>query len=84
MTFLGGVGRALPFLLPNFVTATVVATIVVADRTARDRVDPQPLHGYAVSLRRLSGCGRGVLVLPERDPDRLRLASEWLLDQIGW
>ena len=30
MTFLGGVGHALPFLLPNFVTATVVATIVVA------------------------------------------------------
>ena len=30
MTFLGGVGHALPFLLPNFVTATVIATIVVA------------------------------------------------------
>jgi uncharacterized membrane protein len=30
MTFLGGVGHALPFLLPNFVTAIVTATIVVA------------------------------------------------------
>jgi rubrerythrin len=30
MTFLGGVGHTLPFLIPNFMTATVVATIVVA------------------------------------------------------
>jgi len=30
MTFLGGVGHALPFLIPNFVTAMVVATVVVA------------------------------------------------------
>jgi rubrerythrin len=30
MTFLGGVGHALPYLIPNFLTATVIATIVVA------------------------------------------------------
>ena len=30
MTFLGGVGHALPYLIPHFVSATVVATIVVA------------------------------------------------------
>ena len=30
MTFLGGVGHALPYLIPSFVTATVIATIVVA------------------------------------------------------
>ena len=30
MTFLGGVGHALPFLIPSFATATVIATIVVA------------------------------------------------------
>ena len=30
MTFLGGVGHALPYLIPHFLTATVVATVVVA------------------------------------------------------
>ena len=30
MTFLGGVGHALPFLIPHFATATAVATLVVA------------------------------------------------------
>jgi hypothetical protein len=29
MTFLGGVGHALPFLIPHFLTATTVATLVV-------------------------------------------------------
>ena len=30
MTFLGGVGHALPYLIPNFYTATAIATCVVA------------------------------------------------------
>ena len=30
MTFLGGVGHALPYLIPHFITATVLATVVVA------------------------------------------------------
>jgi erythrin-vacuolar iron transport family protein len=30
MTFLGGVGHALPYLIPHFMTATIVATVVVA------------------------------------------------------
>ncbi len=30
MTFLGGIGHALPFLIPSFITAMVVATVVVA------------------------------------------------------
>jgi erythrin-vacuolar iron transport family protein len=30
MTFIGGVGHALPYLIPDFMIATVVATIVVA------------------------------------------------------
>jgi len=30
MTFLGGVGHALPFMISNFMMATVIATIVVA------------------------------------------------------
>ena len=30
MTFLGGVGHALPFLIPPFATAMTVATLVVA------------------------------------------------------
>ena len=30
MTFLGGVGHALPFLLPNFVTATIMDTPFLA------------------------------------------------------
>lgn len=30
MTFVGGVGHALPYLIPHFVTATTVATLIVA------------------------------------------------------
>jgi len=30
MTFLGGVGHALPYLIPNFMLATVIASVVVA------------------------------------------------------
>ena len=30
MTFLGGIGHALPYLIPHFFTATVVSFIVVA------------------------------------------------------
>jgi hypothetical protein len=29
MTFVGGVGHALPYLIPNFQVATTIATIVV-------------------------------------------------------
>jgi hypothetical protein len=29
MTFLGGVGHALPYLIPHFLTATVIASVVV-------------------------------------------------------
>ena len=75
MTFLGGVGHALPFLIPNFVTATVVATIVVAIELLaiawiRNRYMDTPF--LAAAFQVVVG---GVLGLPERNPHRLRLTG---------
>ena len=73
MTTLGGLGHALPYLIPDFYTATVTAIAVVFGGTLGDRLDPEQIYGNAVFPRRISGgsgwgagvCGRG--------PDRQRL-----------
>ena len=48
MTTLGGIGHTLPYLIPDFRTATTVADRRGGRRTRRHRLDPQPLHGHAV------------------------------------
>ena len=54
MTAIGGLGHTLPYLIPDFWTATVVAIAVVVVELAVDLLDPLPLHGHAVPRRRRS------------------------------
>ena len=58
MTTVGGLGHTLPYLIPDFWTATVVADHRRGDRTGGDLVYPAPLHGHAVPGGRFSGCDR--------------------------
>ena len=51
MTTIGGLGHALPYLIPHFWTATVIAAIVVVIGAVGDRLDPLALHGDAVPAR---------------------------------
>ena len=53
MTALGGLGHALPYLIPTS-SATAMAR-GGGGRAGGDRLDPQSLHGYAVPARRLPG-----------------------------
>ena len=53
MTMVGGLGHTLPYLIPHFWTATVVAVIVVVIELGGDFLDPLPLHGHAVPARRV-------------------------------
>ena len=58
MTVAGGIGHTLPYIIPNFVTATIIACIVVVDRTPDDRLGTVALHGYATRLGGLEGHAR--------------------------
>ena len=57
MTAIGGLGHTLPYLIPAFPAATVVAILVVASNL-RHLLDPHPLHGYAVPAGGVPGGGR--------------------------
>ena len=58
MTIAGGIGHTLPYLIPDFVTATVIACIVVVDRTGGDRLDSVALYGHAAAFRGGQGHAR--------------------------
>jgi iodotyrosine deiodinase len=68
MTTLGGLGHALPYLIPDFWTATTIAMIVVFVELVGDCLDSEQVHGNPLPARRLAGgsgrcfglCGRGV------------------------
>ena len=70
MTALGGLGHALPYLIPHFYVATSLAFAVVAVELARDRLDPHALHGYAVLAGGLPGGCRRRVGLRRRHPHR--------------
>ena len=70
MTTIGGLGHTLPYLIPDFWTATVVADHRGGGRTRRDLLDPLPLHGHAVPVGGVPGHGRRRAGLPRRHPDR--------------
>ncbi len=75
MTALGGLGHALPYLIPHFWTATAVAVAGGVLRTLGHRLHPEPLHGNALPACRLPGgawrwAGAGC-----RYPDRQRLTG---------
>ena len=75
MTTAGGIGHTLPFLIPYFYTATVIAFVVVIIELMRHRLDPVAIHGDPAAVggresddRRRVGSGR-------RNPDRLKLRT---------
>jgi rubrerythrin len=76
MTTLGGLGHALPYLIPDFWTATITAIVGRLRRALGDRLDPEPLHGDAVPARDLpGGAGRRAGLRGGRaDRGRLRWA----------
>ena len=74
MTTLGGLGHALPYLIPHFWTATAIAIAVVVRRALGHRLDPEPLHGDAVPARRPPGRARRRAGLRGRHPDRQRVS----------
>jgi hypothetical protein len=51
MTIAGGIGHTLPYLIPDFLTATVVAGVVVGGRAADDRLDTVEVYGHAAPFR---------------------------------
>ena len=75
MTALGGIGHTLPFLIPNFLTATVVAFVVVVVGTRDHLLHPLSLHGHAVPAGGVPGGGRRRPGVCRRHPDRQFLKS---------
>ena len=70
MTTIGGLGHTLPYLIPDFWTATVLAFVVVIVELAVDLLDPLALHGHAVPLGGVSGHGRRRAGVRGRHSDR--------------
>ena len=70
MTAIGGLGHALPYLIPHFYVATSVAFVVVAVELVGDLLDPHALYGHAVPAGRLPGRGRRRAGVRRRHPDR--------------
>ena len=58
MTAIGGLGHTLPYLIPDFWTATAIVDHRGDHRTRGDLLDPPPLHGYAVAAGDVPGRGR--------------------------
>ena len=74
MTAIGGIGHTLPYLIPNFWTATVIAVVVVALELDRHLVYPLPLDGHAVPVGGVPGGAGGNAGVPCGHPDRQRVA----------
>ena len=50
MTTAGGIGHTLPFLIPSFYTAMVVAFVVVVIELLAISYDPVAVYGYPAGL----------------------------------
>ena len=70
MTAIGGLGHTLPYLIPHFYTATVRADRRGRRRACGDLLDPQALHGHAVSAGGVPDRGRRRAGVRGRDIDR--------------
>jgi hypothetical protein len=55
MTFLGAIGRALPFLISRFETALIVASVVVAAELITIAYIKKAVYGHAVPVGRFPG-----------------------------
>ena len=81
MTTVGGIGHTLPYLIPDFRTATIAGDRHRADRAVGDRLDPRALHGHHVPARRLRGGGRRPHRVRRRHPDRQRVRRARFRDE---
>ena len=70
MTAIGGLGHTLPYLIPHFLTATVVSGVRGRGRAGGDLLDPHALHGHAVPAGGVPGRGRRRAGVHRRDIDR--------------
>ena len=70
MTAIGGLGHTLPYLIPNFWTATVGRHRRGRGRARGDLLYPPPFHGYAVPCGGVPGRGRRRAGVSRRDRDR--------------
>ncbi len=75
MTAIGGLGHTLPYLIPDFWTATVVAVRRRRGRACGDLLDPLALHGYAVPVGGVPGHGRRRAGVRRGDIDRKLVTS---------
>jgi rubrerythrin len=75
MTTVGGLGHALPYLIPHFWTATALAGLHGVLRVVGHRLDPEPLHGDAVHARGAAGRARRRAGAGGGHSDRQRLTS---------
>ena len=75
MTALGGLGHTLPYLIPDYRTATWVAIGVVVVELGRDFLDAQPLHGHAADVGHFSSRRRRHAGVHHRHPDRQRMTA---------
>ncbi len=73
MTAVGGLGHALPYLIPDFWTATMHRHHRRLLRIVGDLLDPVQIHGHALFARRVPGGGRRFSGLPDRHIHRKRM-----------
>jgi hypothetical protein len=83
MTTAGGIGHTLPYLIPNFRTATVAAVVVVAIELLLISWIPKPLHGHAVSPGSFSSNRRRSVSVSGRNLDRKLLITALLVSCYG-
>jgi len=70
MTTIGGIGHTLPYLIPDFWAATVLAIIVVANRARRDFLDRYRYMDTPFLAAAFQVVVGGTLVFHRRDIDR--------------
>jgi hypothetical protein len=81
MTTIGGLGHALPYLIPDFWTATIIADHRGVRRALGDRLDPDAVHGHAV-LRATFQVVSAARWCSRRGADRRRLTGRTLADRL--
>ena len=80
MTAVGGLGHALPYLIPRFLDGDRHRHDHRLHRAVGDLLDPLPIYGHAVPARRVPGGGWRRAGLPHRDLDRQRIDFVMLME----
>ena len=83
MTTIGGVGHTLPYLIPDFWTATILAVDRGRIGTRRHFLYPLSLHGHAVPVGGVPGGARRHAGVPRRHPDRQFVDLDGMIIRAG-